>query len=322
MAEQQSTLNISLRPARFEDVIGHEKIVAAIRKQIDSERVPVAWLFSGPPGVGKTTLARILARYIQGPTFSGDPDVRELNAADTNGVEDIRELARTAGFCPMQGTYKVYILDEAQRLTEPAQNVLLKEFEKKSSTIWIICTTDPGKLIKPLRDRCLSFGLTGLDAKDRKHLIGRALLAVTSDKTVKFPADLETALEAVDVTSPREILLAVEKYVGGIPATEAVQNADAQPEYFEIAKAVASGSWTKTAELLKKLKAAEVRGLRAVVASYLKSMLLNADTPERADPISECLVGLVQLNALEDGVAFAGTVASLYRCCRKLRGAK
>lgn len=315
------TLNISLRPARFEDVIGHEKIVAAIRKQIDSERVPVAWLFSGPPGVGKTTLARILARYIQGPTFAGEPDIRELNAADTNGVEDIRELARTAGFCPMQGTYKVYILDEAQRLTEPAQNVLLKEFEKKSSTIWIICTTDPGKLIKPLRDRCLAFALTGLDAKGRAQLVAKAFAVVAPNLDVKT-GNLEQALEEAGVTSPREILMAVERCAAGMSATEAVQNADAQPEYFEIAKAVASGSWTKTAELLKKLKSADVRGLRAVVSSYLKSMLLNADSPERADPISECLAGLVQLNTVEDGVAFAGTVASLYRCCRKLRSTR
>lgn len=242
------TLNISLRPKNFDEVIGLEEQIATIKSKIDSGALPPAWILSGPFGCGKSTLSYIIARAVQGWDFAADlkPDVEEINAADMTGVDDMRALIKRAVYLPYVGRFRVIILDEAHKLSKAAQEPLLKEFEKPNSpTIWIIATTDPDKLIEGIRaGRCFTVKVTPMDEQQRRALIERAA------KHVEFTGDIESFLAEIkraQVVSPRKILMAFDQYISGMPLAQAIgaMSADVPPEFHEIAFAVAFGQWDK-----------------------------------------------------------------------------
>lgn len=240
-----TTLSLTMRPRDFESVIGLETAVKTIRSEVDAGRVPRAILLKGPYGCGKTTLAHIIARYIQGPLFDTTPDVQEVNAANYRKIENMRDLVSKAGNYPMVGTYGVIIMDECHQLTKDAKEVLLKELEvPKSPTVWILATTDPDKLNDGIRSRCFTLEVKGMDAAQRQQLIERAAA------TYGFTGDLTEFLAVISkakVVSPRKILMAFELYHSGTPAADAVQTMclSVSPELHDIAFATCFGQWDK-----------------------------------------------------------------------------
>lgn len=322
----EHTLSISMRPKVLEEVIGQTDVVNAIKKQISSGRIPKGWLFVGPPGVGKTTLAHIIGRMVQGPDFphgEQEPDIEEVNAADNGKVADARRFAQDAAFNPRIGKYRIVIMDEMQQATPEAQNVFLKLLEEpESRTVFIFCTTDPTKLIQPLKDRCLKFRLRDLDEDEISQLVGRALSQLSGKVDTSKVAACTSALMAKELRSPRNILMAIELWVGGMTLDKAVQTANEEKvEYADIAKAVVAGDWKSAREILKTLRAADVRGLRSVVSHFLKGALLDARSVKEAKPLAMSLI-LLEGTAYEDGVAFATTVGKLYTICDTIRELK
>jgi hypothetical protein len=241
-----TTLNLSMRPREFSEVIGLEEQVVALRNKIATGNIPRSFLFSGPFGCGKTTLSYLVAREIQGWDFTGTPQVQEINAANITGIDGMRKLAESAGNYPMVGKYGVIILDEAHKLSKPAQELLLKEFEvPKSPTVWIICTTDPEKLIEGIRaGRCFTLQVRGMGDKETKELIDRAARELNHEGEY---FDFVDAVRKSKVFSPRKILMAFEAYHSGIPAGQAISamHFEALPEYFELAMGVVFGQWEK-----------------------------------------------------------------------------
>lgn len=291
-------------------------MVETLRKKLSKGEVPVAWLFSGQPGTGKTTLGRIVANMVQGDDILADLaeyDIQEINAADFSGIESVREMIRAASYRPIRGQYKVYILDEAHQLSDAAQNCLLVPCEdKNSSTVWIFCTTRPDKMIDALKRRCFSFHMKGLTETESETLVNRAL---DGDNR-----DLVSAIVGAEITSPGVILQVVEKYKQGLPPAECVTGLAVghEPLYKDVAKAVLSGNWTRVAGMLEQIRTADARGLRQVLASLMSYALLQEGIGPRADAISGCLLGLATYNSYEDGIAYAATRAALYRCCKQM----
>jgi len=163
------------RPQDFDEVVGQDAVVRTLRNAIEHDQLRQAYLFAGPRGTGKTSLARILAKALncaQGPTATPDKvchacqaiaagtslDVVEMDAASQRGIDDIREIRERVVLQPAEGRYKVYILDEAHQLTDAAWNALLKLIEEPPPhLVFVFCTTDLGKVLPTVRSRCQTF---------------------------------------------------------------------------------------------------------------------------------------------------------------------
>lgn len=173
------------RPRNFVDVVGQEHVVRALANALDSGRIHHAYLFTGTRGVGKTTLARILAKALNclGADGSGGitskpcgvcsacrdidagrfVDLLEVDAATNTKVDEMRELLETAQYAPVSGRYKVYIIDEVHMLSKSAFNAMLKTLEEPPGHVeFILATTDPQKLPITVLSRCLQFNLKNL----------------------------------------------------------------------------------------------------------------------------------------------------------------
>jgi DNA polymerase-3 subunit gamma/tau len=163
------------RPQTFEEVVGQEAVVRTLSNALDSGKIRQAYLFAGPRGTGKTSMARILAKCVNctlGPTSHPDgtcpaclsiaasesPDVFEMDAASQRGIDDVREIRERAATQPIGGRKKVYIIDEAHQLTDAAWNALLKLIEEPPPhLLFVFCTTELQKVLATVRSRCQTF---------------------------------------------------------------------------------------------------------------------------------------------------------------------
>jgi DNA polymerase-3 subunit gamma/tau len=189
------------RPQDFDEVVGQEAIVRTLKNAITSGQVRQAYLFAGPRGTGKTSLARILAKAlncVQGPTPTPDKvcnpcvtiasgtslDVIEMDAASQRGIDDIREIRERVVLQPAEGRYKVYILDEAHQLTDAAWNALLKLIEEPPPhLVFVFCTTDLSKVLPTVRSRCQTF----VFARPRLPELVRLLRRVADGEGIQVP---------------------------------------------------------------------------------------------------------------------------------------
>ena len=196
------------RPQRFADVIGQEHVTQTLANAIEQKRIAHAYLFCGPRGTGKTTIARIFAKCLNGaggPKVNFDEkdprcveitegrslDVLEIDGASNNGVEQVRELRETCRYAPANSPFKIYIIDEVHMLSTPAFNALLKTLEEPPAHVkFMFATTDPEKVLPTILSRCQRFDLRRIPAA----LITKHLAHIAKLEKVKID---ETALHAI-----------------------------------------------------------------------------------------------------------------------------
>src|SRR5580658_10036063 len=225
------------RPKRFAEMVGQEHVLRALGNALDSGKVHHAFLFTGTRGVGKTTIARILAKSLNCETagVSSNPcgvcaacreidegrfvDLIEVDAASRTKVDDTRELLDNVQYAPTRGRYKVYLIDEVHMLSNHSFNALLKTFEEPPPHVkFLLATTDPQKLPVTVLSRCLQFSLKRLPAT----LIGGRLKQIAESEQLPFEAAAIALLARAADGSMRDALSLLDQLIafGGGSVTE------------------------------------------------------------------------------------------------------
>src|ERR1700678_2000677 len=229
------------RPKRFAEMVGQEHVLKALTNSLDSGKIHHAFLFTGTRGVGKTTVARILAKSLNCETGVGaNPcgvcaacreidegrfvDLIEVDAASRTKVDDTRELLDNVQYAPTRGRYKVYLIDEVHMLSNHSFNALLKTLEEPPPHVkFLLATTDPQKLPVTVLSRCLQFSLKRLPAS----LIGERLKFIAGAENLQFDPAAVALLARAAEGSMRDALSLMDQLIafGGGSLTEAAARA-------------------------------------------------------------------------------------------------
>jgi len=268
-------LHLKYRPKSFDKILGNKDSVVAIRKLLeDSDSRPHAFLLTGPTGCGKTTTARIIAKELECDGL----DYREVDSADFRGIDTIRDIRKRAQLKALQGPTRVWVLDECHKLTNDAQNALLKLLEDTPPHVYmILCTTEPQKLLSTLKGRCAQFQFSPLSEEQMFKLLRR----IVKKEKEELSREIYEQIVQDSLCYPRNALQILEKVLA-VPKKRRLKTAqkaaEAQSQSIELCRALLKNKgWGSIRKILSGLKDQEPEGIRRHVMAYCSSVLLNSD---------------------------------------------
>jgi DNA polymerase-3 subunit gamma/tau len=271
----------------FKDVLGQGDVTKSLKRVVADKRGKT-FIFTGPSGTGKTTLARILANEFASGTGT-QANLEEFDAATNSGADAVRAVVqrsqyRAVGASPV----KAFIIDEAHRLSSAAWTVLLKPIEEPPAHVyWMFCTTDSGKIPKTIWTRCLRYDLKPVSEEN----IFQLLCMVADAEKLDTPDDILEAIAEASGGSPRQALVFLEECIYCETVSDARQIMRAAGQSKEIIDlcrflmAPQGRNWATAVKMVRSMENIEAESARIVIINYLGSALLNTNDDRKARAI-------------------------------------
>ncbi len=276
---ETSVLYRKYRPRSLKELIGQPEASKAIQAMLDSNRIPNTLLLSGPSGVGKTTIARILRKKLG----CSNHDFTEVNCASVESpIETVRSIEQRIGMAPMGGDCRIWLLDEVQSLSRAgfAQQALLKILEDTPSHVYFfLCTTDVSKIIKTVQTRCTNIKFRILTAVEVKQVIN----SVVVRENIKLSESVLDKIVEVADGSPRQALTTLQKVIS-LPTEQeqldVITKGDLNKQAFDLVKALLweKNTWKDIATIIEQLGPdQDWEGIRRLMLKCTSNEVLKAN---------------------------------------------
>lgn len=289
------------RPKTFDEFIGNNVAVKSLKRVLTSKNIPKAFLISGNPGCGKTTIARLLKNEVK----CADSSFVELNGSSERGIDTIRNIVSSISYAPLVGESKIFFIDEAHQLTKEAQEALLKSTEDPPpNTYWIFCTTEPQNIRAALSRRLFKVNLPPLNNEERLDLLRRVIKGEGLDKS-KYTKRVVAKISQLSEGSAGKLLQIFES----IYLLDSEEEMLAQLESMDSGEAQASDSlwipicrtlvktgeapsakWKVISNCLNKITLTDYEPGRRVVLAYLSTVLIRTGLPIYANMLEHFTV--------------------------------
>ncbi len=314
------------RPTKFSEVVGQKEVIEVLTKAVAYDKVAHAYLFAGPKGTGKTTVARILAKAVNCELrkpgeyepcnqcsscleiMSGKSlDLIEMDAASNRGIDDIRALREQTNFAPSSAKYKFYIIDEAHQLSKDAAQALLKTLEEPlSNTVFVLATTEFNKILPTIASRCQVFHFKRLT---RKEIILKLSKIVAAEGIEIEPSALELiasvsggALRDAETNLEKVISLGDSNHKITLEEVKEILNVPDIDLVIDLANSLLAKDFKKAFEIIEEVKNSgkNFQDLLPLLLDYFKELLMLKIAFENAEELIELPLTTEQIESLKN----------------------
>lgn len=266
------------RPKSLDSIVGQKEAVSILNSMIKENNIPHAVLLSGPSGCGKTTIVRIISNFLN----CGESDFYEINGSASRGIDDIRRIENRMNSAPISGDCKIYYIDECHKLTNDAQNALLKPLEDTPSHVYFfLSTTAPDKIINTIKTRTTHLKLKSLTKKDVKKLLDD----VMKKENIKLSEDVVDAIVENSNGSARMALVLLDQ-VRSIDEDKQLSflllPEESTKKVYDLFRCLVSTtpSWNEVCSIIKELEE-EPETIRRVILSTASTILLKGKSNKK-----------------------------------------